>query len=382
MKTVLIAGYADSLTRFRKPLIRALLDEGHKVEVMAPSLTADSPVYIELTALGVRCHAIPMDRTGMNPLMDTYTFFVLIFRLLQIRQDYLLAYTVKPIVYGLIAAFLTRVPARYALVTGLGYAFQCRAGTGKQKVSHWIVSLFYKIALGVAHGVFFQNPDNRAFFMEKGILSAKTPSYVIRGSGVELDRYPFTPLSTKTMRFLYIGRLIIDKGICEFVEAAAIVKGVCPQAECIVVGSIDSNPRSVTQSELDEWIAQGNIIYKGEVEDVRPIIAESTVFVLPSYSEGTSRAVLEAMSMGRPIITTDAAGCRQTVNHGENGFLVPVRDSQSLASIMLYCIARPQQLPIMGIRSRVFAEQHYDVNLVNKIMLQKMRITTYVKESR
>lgn len=199
------------------------------------------------------------------------------------------------------------------------------------------------------------------------------PSCVVNGSGVDVDEYTTMPLP-KQPRFLLIGRLLGDKGVREYALAAAKVKAHYPNAHFLLVGWIDDNPDAISQKELDSWIESGTLEFLGKLGDVRPAIADCRVYVLPSYREGTPRTVLEAMAMGRAIITTDAPGCRETVVEGENGYLVPVRDSEALANAMLHCIENPDDVSAMGTVSRQIAVNKYDVHKVNQVMLKEMGI--------
>jgi glycosyltransferase involved in cell wall biosynthesis len=289
----------------------------------------------------------------------------------RIRPDVVLAYTIKPVIYGSLAAAVAGVPRRFALVTGLGYAFTGERGgllTG-------LIRRLYRIALERVHKVFFQNPDDQALFRQLGILRNGTPSVVVNGSGVDVGDYAVGPLPEGPARFLMIGRLLGDKGVREYAEAARRVRAVHPEAGFGLVGWIDENPDAIAQSELDAWVAEGCIEFEGRLADVRPAIAACSVYVLPSYREGTPRTVLEAMAMGRPIITTDAPGCRETVVDGDNGFLVPVKSVDALVGAMLRFIDDPGLAPRMGARSRRVAEDKYDVHKVNEVMLREMGIT-------
>src|SRR5690625_545182 len=374
MKFLIIAGLANSLIGFRKPLIQALLAKGITVHAAAPELLANEKVKAELESMGVILHDIPMARTGMNPLLDLKTLWALYRLMRAIKPDYAMGYTIKPVVYGGLAAWLARVPKRFALITGLGYAF-VDDGSRKQRIINSVASKLYKQSLSRAHTVFFQNPDDEALFKQLGILQANANSVVVNGSGVGVDEYPFTPIAQDAApRFLLIARLLGDKGVREYAEAARIIKQQYPQVQFDLVGRLDVNPNAITQAELDTWIADGRITHHGYQSDVKPFIAASTVYVLPSYREGTPRSVLEAMSMGRAIITTDAPGCRETVIEGENGYLVPVKDAQALADAMLKFIEQPSLAVTMGKRSREIAEEKYDVNKVNAHMLKEMGI--------
>lgn len=372
-KFLIIASAAPSFIGFRKPLIQALLAKGLTVHAAAPELLTNERVKTELEGMGVILHDIPMARTGMNPLLDIKTLWALYRLMRRIKPHYAMSYTIKPVVYGGLAAWLARVPKRFSLITGLGYAF-VDDGSRKQQVINAIATRLYKHSLSHAHAVFFQNPDDEALFKQQGILRSSANSVVVNGSGVGIDEYPFTPLAENAVpHFLLIARLIADKGIREYAEAARIVKLQYPQVQFSLVRQLDVNPNAITQAELDAWVADGHITHHGYQSDVKPFIAASTVYVLPSfYREGTPRSVLEAMSMGRAIITTDAPGCRETVVDGENGFLVPVKNAQALADAMLKFIEQPELAASMGKRSREIAEQKYDVGIVNKQMLDGM----------
>lgn len=374
-KFLIIASAAPSFIGFRKPLIQALLAKGLTVHAAAPELLSNERVKTELEGMGVILHDIPMARTGMNPLLDIKTLWALYRLMRQIKPHYAMGYTIKPVVYGGLAAWCARVPKRFALITGLGYAF-VDDGSRKQQVINAIASRLYKHSLSHAHAVFFQNPDDEALFKQLGIVWPSANSVVVNGSGVGIDEYPFTPIAENAVpHFLLIARLIADKGIREYAEAARIVKLQHPQVQFSLVGQLDANPNAITQAELDAWVADGRIAHHGYQSDVKPFIAASTVYVLPSfYREGTPRSVLEAMSMGRAIITTDAPGCRETVIEGENGYLVPVKDAQALADAMLKFIEQPSLAVTMGKRSREIAEEKYDVNKVNAHMLKEMGI--------
>jgi glycosyltransferase involved in cell wall biosynthesis len=199
---------------------------------------------------------------------------------------------------------------------------------------------------------------------------------VVNGSGVDVASFTVRPLPAAALsgavRFLFIGRLLGDKGVREYAQAARLLKRSHPQVQCALVGWIDSNPNAITQAELDGWVADGSIEFLGRLADVRPAIEACSVYVLPSYREGTPRTVLEAMAMGRAIVTTDAPGCRETVVHGDNGFLVPVQDAEALAQAMRRFIEEPDLQTSMGARARKIAEDKYDVHKVNAVMLAGM----------
>jgi len=372
MTFLLIASFPDSLIKFRGPLLQALLAKGLDVHVAAPDLSGAEDIRSELIALGITLHEIGLRRTGTNPVADLGTVAELRRLMRCIRPDYVLGYTIKPVIYGSLAAWLAGVPKRFSLVTGLGYAFTGEA-SGKRGLLRKLIQRLYRFGLSKSHKVFFQNPDDQALFRQLDLLPADIPSCVVNGSGVDVADYSVTPLRDKSS-FLLIARLLGDKGVREYAMAAKKVKLQHPQVSFKLVGWIDDNPDAIGQHELDEWVNSGTLEFLGKLADVRPAIASSNVYVLPSYREGTPRTVLEAMAMGRPVITTDAPGCRETVVDGDNGFLVPVQSVDELVSAMIRFIEEPELAAHMGQRSRQIAEEKYDVHKVNEFMLSEMGI--------
>lgn len=375
MKILLISGHAQSIINFRGPLLQAFQAKGFQVHVAAPDMSREASARHDLEGLGVTVHQVPMQRTGTKAFADLKTAFALWRLMRQICPDMVLGYTIKPVIYGTLAAWLAGVPYRYALITGLGYAFQ--GGRHRSRLRA-LVQILYRLALARVMRVFFQNPDDLKLFQESGILKPQIPVCVVNGSGVDVDNFDFRPMPVAALagavRFLFIGRLLGDKGVREYAEAARQLKSSHPQVICSLVGWIDSNPNSITQAELDGWMADGSIEFLGRLDDVRPAIEACSVFVLPSYREGTPRTVLEAMAMGRAIVTTDAPGCRETVVHGENGYLIPVQDPDALLQAMRRFIDEPDLQWRMGARSRQIAEEKYDVYKVNAVMLAGMGV--------
>lgn len=367
---LVVASFPDSLIRFRGALLDLLVERGHSVHVAAPALPLDSLVRYELQGKGVTVHEVPMRRTGTNPIADLTTLMRLYRLCRRQRPTHVLAYTVKPVVYGLWAARLAGVQHRFALVTGLGYAFADQA-TGTRRLVGKLVQRLYRNALRGCTHVFFQNPDDRELFERLRLLPELAPTTIVNGSGVDLSVFTVAPLPPRP-RFLLIARLLGDKGVREYAEAARRIKRAHSDATFALVGWIDDTPDAIRQEELDTWVADGVVEYLGKLNDVRPAIADCTVYVLPSYREGTPRTVLEAMAMGRPIITTDTPGCRETVVDGENGFLVGVRAVDELEQAMRKFIADSDLASKMGDRSRQIAQDRYDVHKVNAVMLKAM----------
>lgn len=374
-KIAISAGYAKSLINFRGALVKALCDAGIEVHVIAPGLGDDPETRHQLEDWGVITHDVPMQRTGTNPLKDLGAMYALYRLFREIQPDAVLGYTIKPVIYGTLAAWLAKVPKRYALITGLGYAFTGEA-QGKRGLIQRIVRGLYHQALKRANVVFFQNPDDEALFRGLNLVPEQVSSKIVNGSGIDLGRFQPAPFPQGKTVFLLIARLLGDKGVREYVAAAREIRKRHPEVIFRVVGAVDDNPDSVHTEEVESWKQDGIIEYLGRLEDVRPAIEGCSVYVLPSYREGTPRTVLEAMAMGRAVITTDAPGCRETVVEGDNGFLVPVKSVDALVSAMLRFVEAPDSIASMGQRSRVIAEQKYDVHKVNVAMLEAMGIKT------
>jgi glycosyltransferase involved in cell wall biosynthesis len=367
MKTILLNGsHPDILIKFRAPLISDLIARGYRVHAASPALTGAYACEIE--KLGAIPEITPLQRTKITILADLAYWQALCRLIERIGADFVLNYTIKPNIWGSLAAQRCGVAAA-SMVTGLGFAFIDGNGL-RRAVTQRIARGLYRFALSANTRVVFQNPDDLADFVREGCLKDLHKAVIVNGSGVDLTRYALVPLPDEPV-FLSAARLLRSKGLEEYVEAALEVRKTIPQARFLLAGMFDTGPDAIGQGELDRWIASG-IEYLGNLADVRPAIAQASVFVLPSWREGTPRAVLEAMSMGRPIITTDAPGCRETTRSGENGLLVPVRDSAKLASAMATLASAPDQRAAMGRASRALAEGKYSVASVNRDLIEKL----------
>lgn len=377
MKFLICANYLPHVLNFRGKLLEAIAKLGYEIHILAPDLKSHIKDYDTLLDLGHILHEVPMQRTGTNPIADMKTLIVTYRLLRDIQPDSMLSYTIKPIIYGTLAAWLAKVPKRFILLSGLGYTFQEVEETNKRSGFQKLVHGLYQQALSKSTKVFFQNPDDQNLFKKLNLLKDSTPAVVVNGSGVDVADFSVLPFPRNDLgeikpSFLLIARLLKDKGIVEYVEAAKIIKAQYPASEFHLVGYIDENPAAIDQEQLDDWIATDVINYWGKLDDVRPAIAASSIYVLPSYREGTSRSVLEAMAMGRPIITTDAPGCRTTVVEDENGYLVPVKSVKELSEAMEKLIANPELITSMGQASRKLTEDKFDVHKVNDVMTKEM----------
>lgn len=368
MKVAVISSSTLSLFRLRMDMIKEFIKNGHKVIALGPE--PEEVWKDKFKKEGVEYRHIFVDRNGTNPFKDIKTIIELYKFLRREKPDKIFIYHAKTIIYGSIAAKLNGIEEVYVLIAGLGSIFR---GTGiKNKIIKSIMKIQYWIACKCSKKVFFQNKDDKNEFIKNGLVGEEK-TIIINGSGVNLEKFKPTDFPDK-MAFLFIGRLIKDKGIIEYLEACRIVKHKYPQVRCILVGPFDSNPTALKPEELKPYIDERIIDYVGRQQDVRPYIAQSTVFVLPSYHEGTPNAVLESMAMGRPIITTDAPGCRETVIDGVNGFLIPIKDSIKLAEKMIWFIENREQIEKMGKESRKICEDKFDVNIVNEVILDTMKL--------
>lgn len=370
MHVVIVAGKGRSLLNFRGPLVRAMLAAGHTVAAVSPD---DHPGLGDaLAAMGVRWHPLSLQRTSLNPLHDLATVRQLVVVLRVERPDWVFAYTIKPVIYGGLAAFLARVPHVASMITGLGHVFVSQ--TPKMRVVRQGVCVAYRQVLRRSQVVFFQNPDDRGEFVGRGLVDAGK-TVVVAGSGVDLAHYTRSPPPTDPVRFLFVGRFLADKGLRELVEAVRLLRAQGRTVHLSLVGATDANPSSIPEAEVRGWVEEGLVHLVGWVEDVRPCLHETSVMVLPSWSEGTPRSVLEALATGRAVITTDAPGCRETVTDGVNGFLVPVRDPEALADRMARFLDDPSLVRSMGAAGYALAEEKYDVHKVNAHMLAAMGLS-------
>lgn len=355
----------QSLINFRGELLDILASKKN-VSVFAMASGA-SPKEIKAIESKVEGYFdYPVVRSGLNPIRDFVTLLSLIKNFRLNNANIILAYTVKPVIWGGIASRFTNDSCFYALVTGLGYAFQ-KGGVAKS-ILNILVKHLYSLALKGAKGVIFQNRDNMQVFIDEGIVPQEK-CFLVNGSGVDLSHYQISPLPAKP-HFLLIARLLGDKGIREYAKAAEIVKQQYSEAVFELVGPEDPSPDGINLDEVNKWVSSGAIEYSGATTDVRPFIKNCSIYVLPSYHEGMPRTVLEAMAMGRPILTTDVPGCRETVVDGENGWLVEKANVEQLAERMIWFIENQEQWSVMGEKSHTMANEKFDVNKVNAEILK------------
>jgi glycosyltransferase involved in cell wall biosynthesis len=362
-KIILVSRCAWTLYNFRVGLMKHLRRRG--IQVIGGGAGGDGfEPYIE--ALGVPFVPLPVSKVAINPIEDLQLFWTLCRWYGRERPDIVHHFTIKPVIYGSMAARLMRVPRIINTITGLGFMFSNDELSWLRRVVEWQ----YRLALKCAHFTFFQNSEDLSFFLERHIINPSNKIGLLPGSGVDCTFFipSSTPSSSaeNSITFLMVARLLRDKGVYEFVDAARIVKSAFQGCSFQLLGRRDErNPAVVSQTDLDRWKNEGIVNWLGEVVDVRPVINQADVVVLPSYyREGIPRSLLEASAMAKPIITTNNVGCRQVVDDGVNGLLVPVRDSKSLAEAMLRLIKNPEMRVNMGTAGREKMLREFDESLV------------------
>lgn len=370
MKVVLIGTVSSSIFGFRKLLLQSLVKAGHEVHILTTDLTPDLKERAK-AELNVRAEKYSLARTGMNPITDFKNAWLLYHRLKELKPDCVFCYFAKPVIWGALASRLAGVKYRYGMLEGLGYYFTDSPSTNSRKktlIRRVQIALF-RMALPSLSGLVVLNPDDKQDLIQKYRIR-QANVMVLGGIGLDLDEYAFAEAETGETRFLFVGRLLAEKGINEYLRAAELVKQQYPNAEFVILGSPDpGNPGSVNERYLNNLVDRGVVIYPGSVPNVADWLEGISVFVLPSYREGVPRSTQEAMAIGRPVITTDVPGCRETIWDGENGFKVP-HSPEALARAMEKFIAQPELIAKMGRCSRELAEQHFDADKVNERLIE------------
>lgn len=368
MKILVLSSHTPSLFWFRIDMMKSFLNAGYEVVAAGPDEEKD---WMErFREQEIRYVQIQVSRNGLNPFNDLKTYRCLNQLLKREKPDKIFVYQAKTIAYGCLAAKSNHITEVYPMVAGLGSIFR---GTGlKNMLAKLVMKTLYKLAFACSEKVFFQNGDDKQELVNMGLLK-ESQVVMLNGSGVNLDKFKPVPLPSNPT-FLYIGRLIRDKGIMEYLEACEEIKLLFPQVRCLLVGPFDSNPSALKPEELQSYIDNKVVEYYGEQSDVRPYIAQCSTYVLPSYHEGTPKTVLESMAMGRAILTSDAPGCRETVIDGKNGFLIPVKDVSTLVEKMKFLILHQDLNTQMGKVSYDIVVDKYDVRKVNDCIIKTMKL--------
>jgi glycosyltransferase involved in cell wall biosynthesis len=367
-KILLVSRCAWTLYNFRAGHIRALVQKGEKV--IGGGAGGDG-FEEKVQGLGIPFRVLPVDPKGTRLRADLILFRELWRWYRRERPDIVHHFTIKPVIYGSIAARLAKVPLIVNTVTGLGHVF-IEEGKGLRKA----VEVLYRLALSCAHFTFFQNPEDLKLFQDRRLVRPEKAG-LLPGSGVDLDHFspkhfPVKKAEDDGVVFLFLGRLLREKGVYEFVEAARRVKRDFSETRFQLLGRRDErNPSVIPLRELEAWQAEGIVTWLGEAEDVRPFLARADVVVLPSYREGLSRSLLEAAAMEKPLIATDVPGCREVIGHDLNGLRVPVQDPQALAQAMKSMMENRRRWEVMGKKGRELVAGKYDERKVIQAILER-----------
>lgn len=371
MKIALISQVATpGLLIFRKPLIQELVAAGHELYCFSADFSDDTRKKI------VDLGGIPIDyslsRTGLNPFRDLLDTLKLVYQLKDLKLDMVISFFAKPVIYGSVAAKLAGVPKRIGMLEGLGFTFTQQPGVlpFKTRLIRWVQVQLYRVAIPMLDKIIFLNPDDPVDLIDKYNIKAKKVD-VLGGIGLDLNEYPYCRPEKGKIRFIFVGRLLAEKGINEYIAAAKLIKQQYSEIEFVVLGGLDEgNPGGLKQPDLDKLKAEDIIIHPGHVSNVSQWVADSSVFVLPSYREGVPRSTQEAMAIGRAVITTDMPGCRETVDEGVNGFMVQAWNAKALAQAMLRFIEQPELIELMGLESHRIAQEKFDARVVNQRLIK------------
>lgn len=357
-RIALVANTTWNISNFRKNILKALHEAGFEILVIAPvdeyiDYLTDFPYVKHISVKH-------LSRKGINPLQDLLLTLELIRLYKKQKVDLTLHYTIKPNLYGSFAARYLGT-ANISVITGLGYTFIHNGLINR------LSTFLYRIALVSNSKVIFENHDDRILFLNNKLVAA-AQALSVKGCGVDITHFQPIPKSSyqNTLVFIFVGRLLYDKGITEFVAVAKKIRMLYPTVQFWILGEIDTqNPAAIKETELQEWIAQQHVDYKGFVKDVRPYLAESDCIVLPSYREAIPRAIQEGMAMGKPAISTDVPGCREAIEHGKNGYLVPVQNIDTLFEYVKKMIEMPvAQRIAMGEYGRQKTLNEFDDRLI------------------
>ena len=366
MRILVVSPKNKTVFNFRGDLIKDMIAHGNEVYVTGPN----QDFVEDIMALGVKEFIeVPFVKDNTSIAGDFSYLKKLRDVMKNVKPDMIFAYTIKPVIYSSIAGRLSGVKKIYPMVTGLGRVY---ASDGlKTKVVRIATKTLYKTAFSGCNKVMFQNPDDVKEFVD-GHYLPKSKTVVVNGSGVNMERFVRSDIPKEPV-FLMVSRIIKEKGVLEFANAARIVKKTAPKARFIVLGGYDTSIGALKEEDIKPFVDDGSIDLPGEVKDPVEFYGKSSVFVLPSYyREGLPRTILEAMACGRPIITTDWPGCREPINDGENGYLVPVKDADKLAEKMLLLAQNRDKILEMSDKAYETCKEKYEVSIVNKQMRETM----------
>jgi glycosyltransferase involved in cell wall biosynthesis len=373
MRIAVIGTVSSSMVSFRGQFLHKLSEAGHTVLAFAIDYDEDGEAAVR--AQGAYPVRYSLDRTGTHPLRDLYSTWQLQALFREHGVDRVFSYFIKPAVYGTLAAQLASVKRCDVMLPGLGFYFT--DGTTRRPWRKRIVAGMLKALLRYSlhrnARVIIYNLDDAEELTNQRLVR---PSQLVQvnGTGIDLEAYTFSEPVTQPVTFVMAARLLASKGVLEYLAAAQQVKQRHPEVRFVLLGERDTSPDGISEDQIRRFVSEGILEWPGRVPDIRPWLQSASVYVLPSYREGVPRSTQEALAIGRPVITTDTIGCRETVIDGENGFLVPLRDANALASKMITFIERPKLIKRMGEKSRALAESRFDVHKINAELFQILDI--------
>ena len=371
-RIIIVSNSSSNLVNFRGKLIERLINEKFEVLVITPKIDFTADYQRIISKLGASTLTIPLDRTGLNPFSDFKTYLSLKSTFAKFKPDIVLSYTSKPIIYSGLAIGRNNKINFFPNLTGLGYGFTEESGL-KRKLINFILRALYKLSLKFSTAIIFQNPEDMLLFKNLNLTNNKK-SFIVNGSGVDPNFFTPTTLPTKPV-FLMLSRLVADKGVIEYCEAAKEIRSKFHDAKFQLAGAFDPNPSGLNYDQIKKFIDNKDIEYLGYVDDVRTLINKCKFYVLPSYREGTPRSVLEAMSIGRPIITTNTTGCKETVLDGINGLLVPIKSTISLVEAIKKMLKfDDEKINKMAKESIKLVREKYDVSKVNQNIIEILEL--------
>ena len=366
-KMIIISPKNKTLYNFRGDLIKSIINEGYEVIVIGPN----KDNIEEVLKLGVSFKEVPLKKDKVSILADLEYYKGLKKILKEEKPDIVFSYTIKPVIYGSLAARKCKIKNVYAMITGLGRLYASKSL--KTKILRYASNFLYKNALKGCKKVIFQNNDDLNQLVTSGILS-KEKTVKVDGSGVNIEKFKFTknPLNNT---FIMVSRIIKEKGVIEYLKAAEIVKKKHPNSKFILLGGYDNSIGALTKNDIKYYLENNIVEIPGETSDVVPYYKKSMVFVLPSYyKEGLPRTILEALSVGRPVITTDWTGCREAIRNNKNGFLIEIKNHEELAKKMIYLIENHNIVEKMSNYGYELCKEIYDVRIINNKMMKIMGI--------
>lgn len=359
MRVLLIGNKSETIILFREKVISLLVSKG--IDVNTLTIDCNDNNFDKIRNMGAIPYSYNFSRSGINPLSDFINTYKLSKKIKKISPDIILCFFPKPVIFGSFAAYFAGVKNIYLLLEGLGFCFTKHlvSDSWRKKLLRTVQTYLYKVSLPLANKVLFLNGNDYDDLIVKNKIRIRGRE-IIGGIGVNTEYYGYVEPAINNIHFGMVSRLLVEKGVREFVEAAKIIKSKYPSVRFSIAGSIDDNPGGINQLQVDQWMSEGHVEFLGQISEIKSYLEEISVFVLPSYREGVPRSTQEAMSIGRAVITTDVPGCRETIIDSYNGYMIPPWDVTALVDAMTAFIEYPERIVSMGQASRKIAVEKFD----------------------